>query len=133
MLLIQREIYEKVYQGNIILKTRLGVENMPRHGFLLTIIFAVMFLTPSIAATGGTPINQDFVTSSWSGGLVIDHTTMDLNLIPSEYIEDAQDNVKIHYAHTSHGGQITEGLSRIEAANSSHAESCQTHSGTLAV
>jgi len=92
---------------------------MPRHGLLLTIIFAVIFLTPIISATGGAPANQDFVTSSWLGGLVIDHTTIDLNLIPSEYIEDAQDNMKIHYAHTSHGGQITEGLSRIEAANSS--------------
>jgi len=88
-----------------------------RRVFLLTVIVSVILLSPSIAATYSSPVNGDFVTSSWPGGLVIDHTNVDLNLIPSEYIEGAQDDVKIHYAHTSHGGQVTEGLSRIEAAN----------------
>ena len=58
-----------------------------------------------------------FVPAQWTGGLIIDHTCIDLNAIPSEYIEAAQDDVKIHYAHTSHGGQITTGLSQIESAN----------------
>ena len=90
---------------------------MSRRAFLLTIIFSVILLSPGIALISSAPVDRDFVASSWLGGLIIDHTCIDLNLIPSEYIEDAQDNVKIHYAHTSHGGQITEGLSRIEAAN----------------
>lgn len=90
---------------------------MPRHAFLLTIIFSAILLSPSIAANSCTSADRDFVTSSWSGGLIIDHACIDLGLIPSGFIEDAQDNVKIHYAHTSHGGQITEGLSLIEAAN----------------
>jgi hypothetical protein len=49
--------------------------------------------------------------------LIIDHTCIDLNAIPSSYIDAAQDTVKIHYAHTSHGGQVTTGLTRLEAAN----------------
>jgi hypothetical protein len=33
-------------------------------------------------------------------------------------VESAKDNIRIHYTHTSHGGQIITGLSLIEAANS---------------
>ncbi|MBE0526740.1 MAG: hypothetical protein IH631_07345, partial [Candidatus Thorarchaeota archaeon] len=90
---------------------------MSRRAFLLTVIVSVILLSSSIAVISSNPVDGSFVTSSWSGGLIIDHTTIDLNLIPSEYIEGAQDEVKIHYAHTSHGGQITEGLSRLEAVN----------------
>ncbi len=90
---------------------------MSRRAILLTVLISVILLSPNIAAISSTPINRDFVISSWPGGLIIDHTKIDLNLIPSEYIEGAQDDVKIHYAHTSHGGQITTGLSRLEAAN----------------
>lgn len=57
------------------------------------------------------------VTADWPGGLIIDHNCIDLNAIPGEWIDAAQDDVRIHYAHTSHGGQITTGLSRLEAAN----------------
>ena len=90
---------------------------MSRRAFLLTIIVSVILLSSSTAAISGNPMAGSFVTSSWPGGLIINHTNINLNLIPSEYIEGAQDDVRIHYAHTSHGGQITEGLSRLEAAN----------------
>jgi hypothetical protein len=50
--------------------------------------------------------------------LIIDHTCIDLNAIPGEWINTTQDDVRVHYAHTSHGGQITTGLSRIEGVNS---------------
>lgn len=68
-------------------------------------------------AVSSSPVDESFVISSWPGGLIIDHTCIDVDLIPSEFIDAAQDDVKIHYAHTSHGGQVTEGLARIEAAN----------------
>jgi hypothetical protein len=70
-----------------------------------------------IAAISSNPIDTVYVTSSWPGGLIIDHTCIDLDSIPSEYIDAAQADVKIHYAHTSHGGQVTEGLSLIESDN----------------
>lgn len=47
--------------------------------------------------------------------LIIDHTCTDLSQIPDEWIDSAQANLKVHYAHTSHGGQLTTGLARIEA------------------
>jgi hypothetical protein len=44
----------------------------------------------------------------------INHTGVDLDQIPDSWIDSAQVNLKIHYAHTSHGGQLTTGLTRIE-------------------
>lgn len=49
-----------------------------------------------------------------SQGLIIDHTCTDLGLIPAAVIEDVKDNVKLHYAHTSHGNQIICGFEELE-------------------
>ncbi|MHA1484594.1 MAG: hypothetical protein ACTSPR_04665 [Candidatus Thorarchaeota archaeon] len=67
--------------------------------------------------------------AQWPGGLIIDHTCIDLGAIPAAWIDAAQDDVRVHYAHTSHGGQITEGLGRIESDNLTFAYS--RGSGTL--
>jgi len=67
--------------------------------------------------TSCSPIEDNGRIASWSGGLIIDHNCIDLSLIPGEWIESAQDDIRIHYAHTSHGGQITTGLSRLESVN----------------
>ncbi len=90
---------------------------MSRRAILLTIIVTCLFLSTSTLASSNIPVDDKFATSSWSGGLIIDHTCIDLNSIPSEWIDAAQDNVTIHYAHTSHGGQITTGLGRLEGTN----------------
>lgn len=55
-------------------------------------------------------------------GLIIDHNCIDLNAIPIEWVDSAKANVKIHYAHTSHGGQITTGLDLIEDGNSTFSQ-----------
>jgi len=90
---------------------------MPRRAILLTVLVTFFFVTPIISSNYSSPTNEKFTTSYWSGGLIIDHTCIDLDAIPSQYIDAAQNDVKIHYAHTSHGGQITTGLSRLEATN----------------
>jgi hypothetical protein len=41
--------------------------------------------------------------------ILIDHTTVDLDLIPDYWIEEAK-KLTFHYAHTSHGSQIMSGL-----------------------
>jgi len=51
----------------------------------------------------------------YSSPLVIDHTSSDLDTIPAAWIDSVQANLRLHYAHTSHGGQLTTGLDRIEA------------------
>ncbi|MCD4698755.1 MAG: hypothetical protein K8S16_21190 [Bacteroidales bacterium] len=47
-------------------------------------------------------------------GIIIDHTCENLSQIPMSWIDSVQANQKWHYAHTSHGGQLTTGLARIE-------------------
>jgi hypothetical protein len=44
-------------------------------------------------------------------GLIIDHTNIKLASIPSEWISKAKENLHIAYSHTSHGSQLTEGMS----------------------
>jgi hypothetical protein len=41
---------------------------------------------------------------------VIDHTCIDLNAIPSEWIATAKTDLHIAYGHTSHGSQVTDGM-----------------------
>lgn len=42
--------------------------------------------------------------------MIIDHTSINLNAIPSEFISAAKKNLHIAYGHTSHGSQITDGM-----------------------
>jgi len=60
--------------------------------------------------------------SAWVGpafcqGIIIDHTCTDLGQIPDVWINQVKSTSKVHYAHTSHGGQITTGLERLSSAN----------------
>ncbi|MFX1500088.1 MAG: hypothetical protein ACFFDH_03890 [Promethearchaeota archaeon] len=52
------------------------------------------------------------ITPSTSS-LIIDHNCVKLDQIPMELINTVKDTMKIHYAHTSHGGQINTGLFEI--------------------
>jgi hypothetical protein len=88
------------------------------HKILLTVILSFTILFLSSLITSCSPIACETKTASWSGGLIIDHNCIDLSLIPGEWIDSAQEDIRVHYAHTSHGGQITTGLSRLESANS---------------
>jgi hypothetical protein len=69
--------------------------------FLSVILFAFM---------AGCSKNTDFdpVTGD---DLIIDHTTVKLASIPSDWIIEAKENLSIAYSHTSHGSQLTEGMS----------------------
>jgi hypothetical protein len=53
-------------------------------------------------------------------GIIIDHTCTDITQIPDTWITQVKSMLKIHYAHTSHGEQITEGLERLSNANSKY-------------
>ena len=44
------------------------------------------------------------------GGIIVDHNCLDVSEIPDEWLTAAKQHLRIHYAHTSHGEQITEGL-----------------------
>jgi hypothetical protein len=74
-----------------------------------------------VGSANATVDSESTVTpSAWPGGLVIDHNCIELSTIPDTWIDDAQANAKIHYAHTSHGGQITRGLELVEAVDTKY-------------
>ena len=56
------------------------------------------------------------VCSQAAQGIIIDHTCTDITKIPDSWITQVKSALKIHYAHTSHGGQMMEGSSRLMAA-----------------
>ncbi len=47
-------------------------------------------------------------------GLIIDHRNTDVASIPDSWINKVKSNIKLHYAHTSHGSQLTKGLEILE-------------------
>lgn len=62
-----------------------------------------------------------------SGAIIIDHNCIDLSAIPSKWIDAAQDLIKLHYGHTSHGSQLVTGLQRIENDDRSFAVAMSTY------
>jgi len=57
------------------------------------------------------------ISAPVSSATIIDHTCADLDAVPSSWIETVQDDIPSHYAHTSHGSQLTWGLSFIESSD----------------
>lgn len=52
--------------------------------------------------------------------IIINHESTDLVTIPAEWINTVQSQVKWHYAHTSHGGQLLTGLNLIEGTDTAY-------------
>jgi len=52
--------------------------------------------------------------------IVIDHMKTEISGIPDSCIDTVQTVIKLHYAHTSHGGQLVTGLSYIESGDSKY-------------
>ena len=48
-----------------------------------------------------------------SQGIIINHQTTDLSLIPANWIDSAKVKLKVTYQHTSHGSQLVSGLEAI--------------------
>ncbi len=91
------------------------------HAKYVSITFAVFLLLATTNGSGNSAIlKNENSLAQWPGGLIIDHSCINLGTVPDEWIDAAQANVRIHYAHTSHGGQITVGLERIESADSKY-------------
>ncbi len=87
----------------------------------LTFVLLLLAVSSIPVDIQATPASYERTPSQWTGGLVIDHNCINLTLIPQNWIDAAQQGVKVHYAHTSHGGQIVTGLDRLNNVNSSYA------------
>ena len=60
------------------------------------------------------------VWSLWADPLVIDHRHTDITLIPQAAIEQAKTTLHIAYGHTSHGSQLTTGMTGLVAFANNH-------------
>jgi hypothetical protein len=58
--------------------------------------------------------------SLWADPLVIDHRYTDITLIPQAAIEQAKATLHIAYGHTSHGSQLTTGMTGLVAFANGH-------------
>jgi hypothetical protein len=71
----------------------------------------------SPAAPTSTPVTTSTTTSATTqkATILVDHTTVALAQIPSEWIERARTTLHIAYGHTSHGSQLTTGMTGLVA------------------
>ncbi|MFO7915755.1 MAG: hypothetical protein R6U43_08680 [Candidatus Krumholzibacteriales bacterium] len=69
--------------------------------FLCLTAAALMAASPPAGGAGENPV-------------VIDHNSAHISSIPDSVLDLAQDSLKYHYAHTSHGGQLRDGLYVLE-------------------
>ena len=74
----------------------------PRTGILAITLLLLGLFVPTIVAT--------------AQGIIIDHTCTDVDTIPDHWIDQAQQNMTVHYGHTSHGSQIVSGLANLESS-----------------
>jgi len=84
------------------MNNKLSLKSIPIPLFLIIVI---LFICTVFCSLG---------TAERTSPLIIDHTSINLSEIPNEWIDYAQEEIKWHYSHTSHGGQLTTGLQRIE-------------------
>ncbi|MEW6742325.1 MAG: hypothetical protein AB1486_06170 [Planctomycetota bacterium] len=64
-----------------------------------------------------SPASGDDGGAVIEGNSIINHTCVDLAAIPSQWLETVRSDLKVHYAHTSHGEQLTTGLDIIESSD----------------
>ncbi|MHA1276846.1 MAG: hypothetical protein ACTSQ8_06635 [Candidatus Helarchaeota archaeon] len=85
-------------------------------------IFAVVLIIPILLITifivfinnPGSSAGPAYVID---GPTIFNHNNTNISQIPAEWIETVKGQVNLHYAHTSHGEQLTIGLERLENTN----------------
>ena len=71
--------------------------------------WSIILLIASVCSSGCTKSdNPD--KGTLPAAIIINHSNMDINSIPEEWISKARQNLRIAYSHTSHGSQIIDGM-----------------------
>lgn len=84
-------------------------------------LMLMMALVPVVALSGcGRKDPAGTGTPAASHDMIIDHACTDLSRVPAQWIDSVQARCKMHYAHTSHGGQLTYGLDTVYGADTSY-------------
>ena len=77
----------------------------------------MFFAMVLLLALGLVPASASDVQESMSdaaaadSAIIVDHTSVDITTIPQSWIEEARSMLHIAYGHTSHGSQLTDGMS----------------------
>jgi len=87
---------------------------------LVTILCLLLFYCNAPGNNGNEDDNNEDNNPGTTPGssFIIDHNCTDISRIPDQYIQQAKEQFRIHYAHTSHGQQIVTGLTRLSNAAS---------------
>jgi hypothetical protein len=59
-------------------------------------------------------ISSIWIFAATGQGIPVGHSCTNLSSVPSYYIGEAKNNLKIWYGHTSHGSQITSGIENLQ-------------------
>lgn len=71
---------------------------------------AIYLILPAfLLVSGCSKDNNDLPANAQ--GIIVNHLSTKLSSIPATWISAAKDNLHIAYSHTSHGSQLTEGMS----------------------
>jgi hypothetical protein len=92
---------------------QLGTKKIDREVGMVRRSILVAMVMIMAALFAGTP--------ALAQGIIIDHTCTDITKIPDTWITQVKSQINFHYAHRSHGSQITTGLERLAAANAKYA------------
>jgi hypothetical protein len=97
---------------------------MSRYTWLAVLLPVALLLLSQVGLGSSSNVLslQRMAKAEWAGGLIADHACLDLNSIPTEWVESAQMSLKVHYAHTSHGSQVITGLDLIEEGDFSFSQ-----------
>ncbi|MDD1779158.1 MAG: hypothetical protein LUQ65_13405 [Candidatus Helarchaeota archaeon] len=81
------------------------------------ILIPVVVISTVLIVLNVKPQCSGVPAATITGPTIFNHDCTDLSQIPAEWIAKVQLLVKLHYAHTSHGEQLTTGLDLIETAD----------------
>lgn len=76
--------------------------------FVLLMLLSVLLGVGFTAAAG---IKAPDAPQARTAPIIIDHTSTDITAVPQAWIEEAKRVLHIAYGHTSHGSQVTDGMS----------------------
>lgn len=80
----------------------------------LILLFAAGGVENSLGSPAATQVVQlPLLLNSGEAGLIIDHRHTDIHQIPDAWLAEAR-KATVHYAHTSHGSQVTSGLNWLD-------------------
>ncbi len=94
-------------------------ESSGKKSFFKSPVFIASALIITIAATyfiikslkkDNTDTDDDNNEQHNTSTLIINHNNTYVSSIPNEWIDKVKSKIKLHYAHTSHGSQLTKGL-----------------------